>query len=127
MLRKRQVTARAPRTWFSMPFHQCSKISPVNTDINPLNPDLPKPIIPHSKFSVNTTRVIHQPTTNLLPLPLFLFSLPQAGVVNFEMTHQAWMTPGIQPKMDKQMLMRKLESQPVLKKTARGGRKIARK
>jgi len=43
------------------------------------------------------------------------------------MTHQAWMTPGIQPKMDKQMLMRKLESQPVLKKTARGGRKIARK
>ena len=35
------------------------------------------------------------------------------------------MTPGIQPRMDRQMLIRKSAPQPRLKKTARGGRKIA--
>jgi hypothetical protein len=37
------------------------------------------------------------------------------------------MTPGIQPRILSRMLMRKFESQPVLKKTASGGRKRARK
>lgn len=50
-----------------------------------------------------------------------------AGFSNLEITHHAWMTPGIHPKIDRRMLMRKFESQPVLKKTAKGGRKRARK
>ena len=37
------------------------------------------------------------------------------------------MTPGIHPRILSKMLIRKLESQPVLKKTASGGRKRARK
>ena len=37
------------------------------------------------------------------------------------------MTPGIHPKIVKQMLMMKFDSQPVLRKTGMGGMKIARK
>jgi hypothetical protein len=36
-------------------------------------------------------------------------------------------TPGIQPKMERRMLIRKSALHPLLKKTARGGRKMARK
>jgi len=43
----------------------------------------------------------------------------------FEMTHQAWITPGIHPRMLKPMLIRKSALHPVLRKTARGGRKMA--
>jgi hypothetical protein len=37
------------------------------------------------------------------------------------------MTPGIQPRIERRMLIKKSALQPVLKKTARGGRKMARK
>ena len=37
------------------------------------------------------------------------------------------MTPGIHPKIERRMLMRKSAPQPVLRNTARGGRNMARK
>jgi len=36
-------------------------------------------------------------------------------------------TPGIQPRIERPMLIRKSALHPLLKKTARGGRKTARK
>jgi hypothetical protein len=37
------------------------------------------------------------------------------------------MTPGNHPRIQSRTLIRRLESQPVFKKTVTGGRKIARK
>jgi hypothetical protein len=41
------------------------------------------------------------------------------------MMNQAWMTPGIQPRMVRMMLIRREPLQPLRRRTARGGRKIA--
>jgi len=42
-----------------------------------------------------------------------------------EITHQAWRTPGIHPRIVRQMLMRKSAVHPLLRNTAKGGIKIA--
>lgn len=44
-----------------------------------------------------------------------------------EMIYHACRIPGIQPKIDKQILIQKSAAHPRLKKTARGGTKMARK
>lgn len=41
-------------------------------------------------------------------------------------TYMAWMIPGIQPRMVKQMLMRRSAPQPRSRKTPRGGRTMAK-
>lgn len=41
------------------------------------------------------------------------------------MMNQAWMTPGIQPRMVSRMLISSEPLQPLRRRTARGGKKMA--